>query len=193
MWLIISLGVLKIPGYKACPIALAITVLLSILVWQMPVLDSLTAALEGAAMAIWPIMLVIVAAVFTYNLATFTGGMEVIKKMMTSITTDQRILVLILAWGFGGFLEAIAGFGTAVAIPASILAALGFNPVFAAIICLIANTTPTAFGAIGLPVSTLASVTNLNVNDLSFTVALQLFIMIIVVPFILVMLTGKGL
>ncbi|MGV8906141.1 MAG: L-lactate permease [Acetobacterium sp.] len=192
IWLIVSLGVLKIPGHKACPIALAITIVLSILVWKMPITDSLTASLEGAAMAIWPIMLVIVAAVFTYNLATHTGGMETIKKMMTSITTDQRILVLIVAWGFGGFLESIAGFGTAVAIPASILAALGFNPVFAAIICLIANTTPTAFGAIGLPVSTLAQVTGLNVNDLSFTVALQLFIMIIVVPFILVMLTGKG-
>jgi len=192
VWLIVSLGVLKIPGHKACPIALAVTIVLSILVWKMPVVDSLTAALEGAAMAIWPIMLVIVAAVFTYNLATYTGGMEIIKKMMTSISTDQRILVLILAWGFGGFLEAIAGFGTAVAIPASILAALGFNPVFAAIICLIANTTPTAFGAIGLPVSTLAQVTGLNVTDLSFTVTLQLFIMIIVVPFILVMLTGKG-
>ncbi|KOR62874.1 hypothetical protein ADT22_03850 [Clostridium botulinum] len=75
---------------------------------------------------------------------------------MTSVTTDKRILVLILAWGFGGFLEAIAGFGTAVAIPASILAALGFEPVFAAIIYLIANTTPTAFGAIGLPIITLA-------------------------------------
>lgn len=75
---------------------------------------------------------------------------------MTSVTIYKRILVLILAWGFGGFLEAIAGFGTAVAIPASILAALGFEPVFAAIIYLIANTTPTAFGAIGLPIITLA-------------------------------------
>ncbi|HEY5537286.1 MAG TPA: L-lactate permease [Acetobacterium sp.] len=191
-WLIISLGVLKIPGHKACPIALAITIVLSILVWKMPVVDSLTAALEGAAMAIWPIMLIIVAAVFTYNLVTYTGGMETIKKMMTSVSTDQRILVLLLAWGFGGFLEAIAGFGTAVAIPASILAALGFNPVFAAIICLIANTTPTAFGAIGLPVSTLAQVTGLNVADLSFTVTVQLFIMIVVIPFVLVMITGKG-
>jgi len=190
LWLIVSLGILKIPGHKACPIALAMTVILSMMVWKMPVVDSLTAALEGAAMAIWPIMLIIVAAVFTYNLVTYTGGMETIKKMMTTVSTDQRILVLILAWGFGGFLEAIAGFGTAVAIPASILAALGFNPVFAAIICLIANTTPTAFGAIGLPVSTLAQVTGLNVNDLSFTVALQLFVMIVVVPFILVMFTG---
>ncbi|URN83750.1 L-lactate permease [Acetobacterium wieringae] len=192
IWLIVSLGVLKIPGQKACPIALAMTIGLSILVWQMPVLDSLTAALEGAAMAIWPIFLVIIAAVFTYNLVTHTGGMETIKKMMSSVSTDQRILVLILAWGFGGFLEAIAGFGTAVAIPASILAALGFNPVFAAIICLIANTTPTAFGAIGLPVSTLASVTGLNVNDLSFTIAIQLFVMIVIIPFILVSITGKS-
>ena len=191
-WLIVSLGVLKIPGQKACPIALALTVVLSILVWQMPVIDSLTAALEGAAMALWPIFLVIIAAVFTYNLVTHTGGMETIKKMMSSVSTDQRILVLILAWGFGGFLEAIAGFGTAVAIPASILAALGFNPVFAAIICLIANTTPTAFGAIGLPVSTLASVTGLNVNDLSFAIAIQLFVMIMIIPFILVMITGKS-
>lgn len=192
LWLIISLGVLKIPGQKACPIALAITIALSIFVWKMPVIDSLTAALEGAVMAIWPIFLVIVAAVFTYNLVTHTGGMETIKKMMSSVSTDQRILVLILAWGFGGFLEAIAGFGTAVAIPASILAALGFNPVFAAIICLIANTTPTAFGAIGLPVSTLASVTGLNVNDLSFAITLQLFIMIVIIPFVLVMITGKS-
>lgn len=192
IWLIVSLGVLKIPGQKACPIALAMTIGLSILVWQMPVLDSLTAALEGAAMAIWPIFLVIIAAVFTYNLVTHTGGMETIKKMMSSVSTDQRILVLILAWGFGGFLEAIAGFGTAMAIPASILAALGFNPVFAAIICLIANTTPTAFGAIGLPVSTLASVTGLNVNDLSFTIAIQLFVMIVIIPFILVSITGKS-
>ncbi len=81
---------------------------------------------------------------------------NIIKRIMTSVTTDKRILVLILAWGFGGFLEAIAGFGTAVAIPASILAALGFEPVFAAIIYLIANITPTAFGAIGLPIITLA-------------------------------------
>lgn len=75
---------------------------------------------------------------------------------MTSVTTYKRILVLILAWGFGGFIEAIAGFGTAVAIPACILAELGFEAVFAAIICLIANITPTAFGAIGLLIITLA-------------------------------------
>ncbi|WP_123053885.1 L-lactate permease [Clostridium sp. JN-1] len=192
VWLMVSLGVLKIAGHKTCPAALVITIILAIAVWKMPLGQAITASLEGAAMAIWPIMLVIVAAVFTYNLSIHTKSMDVIKKMMTGITTDQRILVLILAWGFGGFLEAIAGFGTAVAIPASIMAGLGFDPIFAAIICLIANTTPTAFGAIGLPVSTLAKVTGINVTTLSYAVGLQLAVLIVIVPIILVMLTGKS-
>lgn len=190
--LMISLGVLKIPAHKAVPSTLAVTILLAILVWKMPIVSAVTATVEGAAMAIWPIIVVIIAAVFTYNLSVYTNSMDVIKRMMTSVTTDNRILVLILAWGFGGFLEAIAGFGTAVAIPASILAALGFEPVFAAIICLIANTTPTAFGAVGIPVTTLAKVTGIDVGRLSYDVTLQLLILIVVVPVVLVMLTGKS-
>lgn len=192
IWLMVSLGKLKIPGHIACPIAFLITVLIAIFIWKMNITDAFTASLEGVALAVWPIILVIIAAVFTYNLSIHTGSMDVIKKMMTSVTTDKRILVLILAWGFGGFLEAIAGFGTAVAIPASILAALGFEPVFAAIICLIANTTPTAFGAIGLPVITLAQVTGLDINNLSYAITIQLSVMIIIIPFILVSLTGKS-
>jgi lactate permease len=192
IWLMVSLGVVKTPGHKATPITLVITFLLAILVWKMPIANAAAACIEGAASALWPIILVIIAAVFIYNLSIHTKSMDVIKKIMTGVSTDQRILVLILAWGFGGFLEAIAGFGTAVAIPASIMAALGFNPVFAAIICLIANTTPTAFGAIGLPVSTLAKLTNLDPNILSYAVACQLGILIVIVPIILVMLTGKS-
>ncbi|WPC40385.1 L-lactate permease [Clostridium sp. JS66] len=192
VWLMISLGVLKTPGHKATPVTLIVTLVLAIAVWKMPVVDALRAGLEGAASAIWPIIIVIIAAVFIYNLSIYTKSMDLIKNMMTSITTDKRILVLILAWGFGGFLEAIAGFGTAVAIPASIMAALGFDPVFAAIICLIANTTPTAFGAIGLPVSTLAKLTNLDPNILSYAVGLQLAVLIVIVPVILVMITGKS-
>ena len=142
VWLMVSLGALKMPGHITCPATLALIIVLAVIVWKMPIIDALIATLEGTALAIWPIMLVIIAAVFTYNLSMYTKSMDIIKKIMTSITTDKRILVLILAWGFGGFLEAIAGFGTAVAIPASIMAALGFDPVFAAIICLIANTTP---------------------------------------------------
>jgi len=192
VWLMVSLGVLKTPGHKATPITLAITLAIAIIVWKMSAVNAVRAGLEGAANALWPIMTVIVAAVFIYNLSIHTKSMDLIKTMMTGITTDQRILVLILAWGFGGFLEAIAGFGTAVAIPASIMAALGFDPVFAAIICLIANTTPTAFGAIGLPVSTLAKLTNLDPNMLSYAVGIQLSLLIVIVPIILVMLTGKS-
>ncbi len=192
IWLMVSLGVLKMPGHITCAITLVITLVLAIIVWKMPVLDAVTAALEGAALGVWPIMLVIIAAVFTYNLSIYTKSMDVIKNMMSGITTDKRILVLILAWGFGGFLEAVAGFGTAVAIPASIMAALGFNPVFAAIICLIANTTPTAFGAIGIPVTTLAKITELDPATLSYAVALQLGLLIVIVPIILVMITGKS-
>ena len=192
VWLMVSLGVMKLPSHKTTAFTLILTILLAVLVWKMPISQALTATLEGFAIAFWPIIIVIIAAVFTYNLSIHTGSMEVIKKMMTSITTDKRILVLILAWGFGGFLEATAGFGTAVAIPASIMAALGFDPVFAAMICLIANTTPTAFGAIGLPVTTLAEVAGLNASTLSYSVAIQLVGLIVIVPLILVMLTGKS-
>ncbi|ENK1244532.1 L-lactate permease [Clostridium sporogenes] len=192
VWLMISLGVLKMPGHKTCPATLLLTAILAVVVWKMPISDVVSAALEGTALAIWPIILVIVAAVFTYNVSLYTKSMDTIKKMMISITTDKRILVLILAWGFGGFLEAIAGFGTAVAIPAGIMTALGFDPIFAAVICLIANTTPTAFGAIGIPVTTLAEITNIDVMQLSYAVGLQLLFLIVIIPIVLVMLTGKS-
>ncbi|MDU2111710.1 MAG: L-lactate permease, partial [Clostridiales bacterium] len=152
----------------------------------------ITATVEGMAIALWPILLVIVAALFTYNLAVETKTMDVIKKMLSSITTDKRIQVLILAWGFGGFLEAVAGYGTAVAIPASILASLGFNPLFAAVICLLANTVPTAFGALGIPVTTLSTVTGLEVVHLSYVTSIQLAGFIVLIPFLLVILTEKS-
>lgn len=192
VWLILSLGVFKMRGDLACLIGLVITIILSIIGFNFTVVESLSAALEGIVMAFWPIVYVIIAAVFTYNISSESGGMEKIKDMLTAISSDMRILVLLLAWGFGGFLEAIAGFGTAVAIPASILAVLGMSPIKAAIICLIANTTPTAFGAIGLPVTTLAQVTGLEVKQLSLVVTLQLCALIILIPFCLVTLTGNS-
>lgn len=192
VWLIVSLAILKIPGNVAVPVGLVGTLVLAMLFFKMPVDQALLAGLQGMANGIWPIVYIIVAAVFTYNVVTKSGGMQVIKDMLSGVSNDQRVLVLILAWGLGGFLEAIAGFGTAVAIPAGILAAFGMNPILAAVICLVANTTPTAFGAIGLPVSTLAQVTGLDPMNLSFVVTLQLSLLIIIVPFILVILTGGG-
>lgn len=190
--LIILLGVAKTPAHVATPIALVTTAALAMIFWQMPAIAVLGAAAEGAAMGLWPIMIVIVAAIFSFNVAKASGSIDAITKILESVTTDKRVQVLILAWGFGGFLEAVAGYGTAVAIPASILAALGFNPFFAAVISLIANTVPTAFGAIGIPVSTLATLTDLDPNLLSAKVALQLTPFIILLPFVLVMITGKS-
>lgn len=193
VWLIAALGFLKIPAHKACLAALGGTLALALAGWRMPAAEAATSVLEGMALGVWPIMIVIVAAIFTYNLALHTGSMDVIKNMLSGISTDKRIQVLILAWGFGGFLEAVAGYGTAVAIPAAILAVLGFEPVFAAVICLIANTVPTAFGAVGIPVITLSKVTGLEVGQLSYMVALQLALFIVVIPFILVLMTTKSL
>lgn len=192
LWLIVSLGVLKMPAHKTCSFTVILTLAIAIICWRMKFIDGITATVEGMAIALWPILLVIVAALFTYNLAVETKTMDVIKKMLSSITTDKRIQVLILAWGFGGFLEAVAGYGTAVAIPASILASLGFNPLFAAVICLLANTVPTAFGAIGIPVTTLATVTGLEVVHLSYVTSIQLAGFIVLIPFLLVILTEKS-
>ena len=192
LWLIVSLGVLKMPAHKTCSFTVILTLAIAIICWRMKFIDGITATVEGMAIALWPILLVIVAALFPYNLAVETKTMDVIKKMLSSITTDKRIQVLILAWGFGGFLEAVAGYGTAVAIPASILASLGFNPLFAAVICLLANTVPTAFGALGIPVTTLATVTGLEVVHLSYVTSIQLAGFIVLIPFLLVILTEKS-
>ena len=178
-------------GHVACPIALIITAIEALFLWKQKIIDVLTGGLEGFAMAIWPICLVIVAAVFTYNLVVHTKNMELIKKMLTSVSRDKRVLVLIIAWGFGGFMEGMAGFGTAVAIPAGILCGLGFDPIFAAMICLVANTTPVAFGSIGIPTVTAANVTGFSPHMTASYVVLQLAIMVILVPFFLVFITGK--
>jgi len=178
-------------GHVACPIALIITAVEALFLWKQKIIDVLTGGLEGFAMAIWPICLVIVAAVFTYNLVVHTKNMELIKKMLTSVSKDKRILVLIISWGFGGFMEGMAGFGTAVAIPAGILCGLGFDPIFAAMICLVANTTPVAFGSIGIPTVTAANVTGFSPHMTASYVVLQLAIMVILVPFFLVFITGK--
>lgn len=193
LWLVIALSGLKMTGHKACSIALFITIVLAAFVWKMKILNLVTAGMEGAAMAIWPICLVIVAAIFTYNICVHSGSMESIKRMLTNVSNDKRILVLIIAWCFGGFMEGMAGFGTAVAIPASMLIGLGFDPIFAAIACLIADTTPTTFGSIGIPVVTISKVTNLDVGQLSYFASLQLFPLVVLTPFLLVILTGKSL
>ncbi len=192
IWLAFALLKMKWPTFKAAIGSFLISVILAVLVWHLPVIDTATAALEGTLMAIWPIIIVIIAAVFTYRLSLRTGGMDVIKSMITSFSTDKRVLVLLIAWCFGGFMEGMAGFGTAVAIPASMLVSLGFDPLFSCLVCLIANGTPTAFGSIGIPTVTLANLLSLENTSLSFMTALQLTPFIILSPILMVMITGNG-
>lgn len=118
--------------------------------------------------------------------------METIKHMLCSVSSDKRVLTLLIAWCFGAFLEGMAGFGTAVAIPASMLVALGIQPVTAILACLIANGVPTMFGSIGIPTTTLASITGIDAIQLSTTQALQVFPFVIACPILIVMLVGGG-
>lgn len=192
IWLVIALTGLKWEAHIASLGALVVAFVEAIFIWKMSLLNASTAALEGFAMAIWPIVLVIIAAIFTYNVTVYTGAMDVIKRMITSISNDRRILVILIGWCFGGFMEGMAGYGTAIAIPASMLYALGFEPVEAILVCLIANSCPTMFGAIGIPTSSLASLTSLDPVSLSFAQVLQVAPILFVCPFLMVMLTSKG-
>ena len=193
LWLIVALSIIKMPGHKACVIALVLTCLLSIGYWKLSVINTMTGALEGILNALWPICLVIIAALFTYNLSLKTGAMDKIKKMLAGVSTDKRILLLIIGWGFGNFMEGMAGFGTAVAIPASMLVGIGLDPLASVVACFCANTTPTAFGSVGVPTTTLASVTGLDVLPLSGNVAIIQTILTLIGPFLMVVIIGKGL
>lgn len=192
LWLLVSLGVWKMAAHKSCFIALILSLFLAIIGWQMPVELAARGALDGAVLALWPIVWVIFAAIFTYNITLQTGAMSKIQGLMASFSNDRRVQALLIAWGFGAFLEAAAGFGTAVAIPASILIGLGFNPFLASILCLIANTVPVAFGSVGIPVITLAKVANLDVMNLTLAVVLQLTPFIIIIPLFLIRLMTKS-
>lgn len=193
LWLLVSLGWLKIKAYIAALISLALAFILGATVWSMPLGFAFQSVLEGVATGLWPIVWVIIAAIYTYNVTAETGSMNIINETLAKISPDRRIQALILAFSFGGFLEAAAGFGTAVAIPASLLAGIGFDPLFAAVICLIANTVPVAFGGIGIPVITLAQVAGISQKTLTAYTAYQLVPFIIILPFVLIIVMTKSL
>ena len=192
LWLVIALAVLKMPGHRACLIALVIAAVLALTLWHMPAVDCATSALEGFAAALWPIILVIVAAIFTYNLSLRTGAMDVIKRMLSNVSGDKRVIILLIGWCFGGFLEGMAGFGTAVAIPAGMLAGMGMDPVLSCLVCMLANAFPTAFGSVGIPTTTLVNVTGLEAIPLSFTTVVEMTPFMILMPFLMVIAGGGG-
>ena len=188
----VLLGVVKMKAHWASLIALAVSIIVAIAVYGMPTGQALSSAAEGAAFGIFPIMWIVVNAIWVYNLTVSTGHFDVLRRSFGAVSDDQRIQAIIIAFCFGALLEALAGFGTPVAISAVMLIALGFSPLKAASVSLVANTAPVAFGAIAVPITTLAKVTGLSVGDLSSVVGRQTPVLAVIVPLVLVfMVDGK--
>jgi lactate permease len=190
--LFVMLGVLKIPAHWAALSALATSLIVALAVYTMPVGQALDAGWEGATFGLFPIMWIVVNAIWIYNMTRASGHFEVLRRSFGAISDDQRVQAVIIAFSFGALIEALAGFGTPVAITAVMLIALGFRPVKAAAVALVANTAPVAFGAIAIPITTLGEVSGLPVDDLGSMVGRQTPFLALIVPLILIgMVDGK--
>ncbi len=183
----VLLGVLRMKAQWAALISLGVALVVAISVYGMPVGMALSTAAEGATFGIFPIMWIVIAAIWIYNMTVTTGHFDVLRRSFGTVSSDQRIQAIIIAFCFGGLMEALAGFGTPVAISAVMLIALGFSPMKAATVALVANTAPVAFGAIAVPITTLAKVTGLPVDILSSTVGRQTPVLALFVPLVLVL------
>ncbi|WP_200878197.1 MULTISPECIES: L-lactate permease [Neobacillus] len=171
---------------KAAFIAAIVTILMAIWLVDMPVSSTLAAFGYGSLFGIMPIGWIIVAAMFLYTITLVTGQFDIVKSSVVSLSSDRRIQTLLIAFSFGAFIEGAAGFGTPVAIAGALMVGMGFRPLVAAVLCLIANTAPVAFGAVGTPIITLANVTGLPESALSAMAGRQLPFFSIIVPFWLI-------
>jgi len=184
--LFVLLGAFKTPARWAALAGLIVSLIVAITVYSMPPGQAISGALEGAATGFFPIFWVAINAIWLYNLTEESGHFAVLRRAFSTISDDPRVQAIIIAFCFGALLEALAGGGSPVAICAVMLIALGFNPLKAAAVCLVANTSPVAFGALGLPVTTLAKLTKLPVHDLATMIGRQTPLLALFIPFILV-------
>ena len=183
-----ALAVKRMKGHIAGSTTLLFTIIDVILVYKMPLGVAVSASLLGILNGLFPIAWIIVTAVFLYNLTVEAGQFEIIKSSIASLSSDRRLQALLIAFSFGAFLEGAAGFGTPVAISGAILIGLGFEPLYAAGICLVANTAPVAFGGIGVPIVTAGAVTGINANIIAAAVGRQLPFLSVFVPLYLIIL-----
>ncbi|MDN4594534.1 lactate permease LctP family transporter [Polycladomyces subterraneus] len=181
-----ALAFRRTKGHIAGLITVVLALLISVLVYKMPVKMSVLSFVYGGAVGLFPIGWIIVTAVFLYKITVKTGKFDIIRASVTNLTDDHRLQALLIAFCFGAFLEGCAGFGTPVVITAALLAGLGFRPLYAAGICLIANTAPVAFGAIGIPITVAGTISGLDPFKISQMVGRQLPLLSIFVPFWLV-------
>lgn len=178
----------RIKGYITSLLTMGLAVVLAIAVYGMPLKLALSSALNGALYGLLPICWLIIGAVFLFNLTVKSGQFEVIKDFMASVTPDRRLQAILIAFSFGSFLEGAAGFGAPVAISASMLVGLGFNPLYAAGLCLIANTAPVAFGSVGTPIFIASKVSDIPELAISQMVGRTLPVISFLIPFYLVVL-----
>jgi lactate permease len=179
----LALAVFRLKGHVAGTITLILAILVAIFAFQMPAGMAIASAFYGFCYGLWPIAWIIVAAVFLYKLTVKSGQFEIIRSSVMSITDDQRLQVLLIGFCFGAFLEGAAGFGAPVAITAALLVGLGLNPLYAAGLCLIANTAPVAFGALGIPIIVAGQVSGLDAFKIGAMAGRQLPLLSVFVPF----------
>src|SRR5579859_925174 len=188
--LFVLLGVLRMKAWWASLIALGVALIVALVVYSMPVGQGFDSAAEGAAFGFWPIMWIVINALWIYNLTVETGHFAVLRRAFRGISDDIRVQVIMIAFCFGALLEALAGFGTPVAICGVMLVGLGMRPVKAAAVALLADTAPVAFGAIAIPIVTLAQVSGLPKHLLSEMVGRQCPILALFLPSLLVIMVG---
>lgn len=186
IWLVVALGILKLRAYKAALIGLGLALLIAPLAFHFPVRSMAVAALSGLRFALVPICFIILAALFTYRLCKRSGALLVIRSVLGGVSPDARVMTLLVAWGFGNFMEGIAGFGTSVAIPAAVMAGIGIPPLRAVVACLISNSVSTAFGSVGVSAMALAKASGMDLLSLSFGGFLNISIGFIAVPLLIV-------
>ena len=184
--LLLLLGALDVRAHRAAAVSLLCAAVLAITGFGMPANLALAAAGFGAMFGLFPIGWIVLNAMFVYQVSVETGQFEALKKQIARISDDQRIQTLIIAFCFGAFIEGCAGFGAPVAITAAMLIGVGFKPLESATLALIGNTAPVAFGSVGIPITTLHSITGLDLHQLSAMTGRQLPFFSLLIPFWLV-------
>ena len=184
--LFVLLGGFRVKAWWAAIASLAVSIIVAIAVYSMPFGQAMNSGAQGAVFGFFPIMWIVINAIWVYNMTRESGHFAVLRQSFSSVSSDERVQAVIIAFSFGALLEALAGFGTPVAICSVMLIALGFKPIKAASVALLANTAPVAFGAIAIPIITLGQISGLPKDDLGAMVGRQTPFLALIVPFILI-------
>ncbi|SDJ07348.1 L-lactate permease [Nonomuraea jiangxiensis] len=185
--LFVMLGILRVTAWVASLVSLALAAVIAVAVYGMPFGQALLAGSEGAAFGFFPILWIVINAIWVFRMTVETGHFDVLRRSFARVSDDQRVQAIIIAFSFGALMEALAGFGTPVAVTSVMLIALGFKPLKAAVLALTANTAPVAFGAMATPIITLGKVTGISGDTLGAMVGRQTPVLAVFVPLVLVL------